>query len=703
MERPTAKLLPISLTAGVVLFVFLLKWLLALVPGLNLIERAELFTYDVRARLALGHRPPLASNLGVVYVDDYSVTRLNQDLGRFRWPWPRSVYGRVIREMKAQGAKVVGIDGLFSESSDEPPQGDLGWRTPDEFMAQEMQTAGNVVIPTTTSDIDAKPPELHKVLELFRTNAWGLGHDGLVGLSPGNSGRLRSVTLFFRERERGAPIWQMAMLMAAREMDLDLKRAEFKPGCVIIPRREGPPLRIPLYANNQVYIDWVITPNHYEDLEFPVAQFYEDAQRRQRGEPVADLLKDRLVLLGFVVTMDRANDWGPTTISPLMPQCLAHVNVLNSLLTGRFIVRAGPRVENLLIAGMAILSALIGWRLRVSWGLAAFVVVIAAYLALAVRLYVSQRYWLPVAAPVGGAFVMGYVCLLSYRAVSERQEARRVRSVFGKMVSPNIFNLLVRQPASALDTYRRNVTIYFADVRGFTHYMEENHARALKLVQGQALQGDAAQSVVEQSVRGSLETVNRYLGDIADVVKEYDGTLDKYIGDCVMAFWGAPVPSELHAVKAVQAAIAVHRALHELNLERLVENERRQKENIERLAAGLSELEPLAVLHVGSALNSGMSTVGFMGSAAHVSNYTVFGREVNIASRLEGVAEADCILATESTFLEVQRHDPDLAATFIRRNAVHLHGITEPVHIYEVPWQPQKKESAEIAESLLHR
>src|SRR5512140_3421207 len=104
MERPTAKLLPISLTAGVVLFVFLLKWLLSLVPGLNLIERAELFTYDVRARLALAHRPPLATNVGVVYVDDYSVSRLNQDLGRFRWPWPRSVYGRIIREMKAQGA-----------------------------------------------------------------------------------------------------------------------------------------------------------------------------------------------------------------------------------------------------------------------------------------------------------------------------------------------------------------------------------------------------------------------------------------------------------------------------------------------------------------------------------------------------------------------------------------------------------------------
>jgi class 3 adenylate cyclase len=103
----------------------------------------------------------------------------------------------------------------------------------------------------------------------------------------------------------------------------------------------------------------------------------------------------------------------------------------------------------------------------------------------------------------------------------------------------------------------------------------------------------------------------------------------------------------------------------------------------------LKELELLPVLRIGSALNSGTVTVGFMGSAVHVSNYTVFGREVNIASRLEGVARADSILATEATYAEVKKYAPDLARSFVLRPAATLQGITSPVSVYEVQWREE--------------
>lgn len=697
MRQPAAQLLPVWLTASVVLVIWSLKAVLSYFPSLNLPERAELFTFDWRTRLALTAPALVASNLAVIYIDESSLAELNQPPGNFRWPWPRSVYGRVVRELKAEGAKAVGIDGFFWDLDNDPKQADLGGLTPDEFFAQQLQTAGNVVLETTTEDLSVRPARLHAVPGLFRTNAWRLGQDGLRAVSHDNSDRLRSVTAFVMNPQTGERLWHMGLLLAARALDLDLDKAVVQPGRILLPARHGPPQMVPLGAQNQIYIDWMIAPQRdVEIIEGPFARYYDDALRRERGEAVPDLFRDRVVLIGYAAAGGRASDWGATPLADSTPLFLSHLNVANSLLTGRFITRASPWTENALIAGLALLSAALGWRLRVSWGVAAFVVVVAGYLALAVWLFVARRYWLPVATPLGGAFVMGYVCLVSYRIVVESQDRRRMRSVFGKMVSPSVFNLLAQQPAAALSSTRRPVTIYFADVRGFTRFLEDSHARTVKQLQGRALgkrlEGDTREAppeeaLVAQGVRESLETVNLYLGEMADVIKAHDGTLDKYIGDCVMAFWGAPVPDERHAVAAVRAAIAVQRAIHARNQERLRENERRQRENIERLSAGQPAQEPLPVLRVGSALNSGVAAVGFMGSAAHLSNYTVFGREVNIASRLEGAAAADRILVTEATFAEVRRHDPALAATFLKIERMNLAGIPEPVQIYEVPWQ----------------
>jgi adenylate cyclase len=693
VERPVAKLLPVCLTAAVIGAIFLIRSGMSRAPALNLAQKVEWFTYDWRARLYLNRRAAVDPELAVIYIDENSIRALNQDLGKFRWPWPRSVYGKVIGELKSQGAAVIGMDAFIWERESDPPESELGGLTPDEFLAQQMAAAGNVVIPTVAEDIRKRPIRLKPVLDLFRTNVWGLAQDGCRDLSPCNSGRLRSVTAFLRDPESKKPVWQLGILMAARMLDLDLSRAVVQPGRILLPSRKGPALEIPVDGQGQFFIPWTIThENSRELVEAPFAAYYAAALQRERGAAVEPSVKGKLVLIGHAASGNRVSDWGATAVAEVMPQCLAHLNVANALLTGRFITPAPPWLENALIAGMAVLSALMGWRLRVSWGVAAFATVVAVYLLVAARLFTGNGYWLPIAAPLGGSFLMGYVCLLSYRVVVERQDQRRVRNVFGKMVSPNIFNLLVKKPASALDSARRNVTIYFADVRGFTRFLEENHTRILKRLKADNPHGRDPEVFVARGVHESLETVNRYLGEIADVVKAHDGTLDKYIGDCVMTFWGAPVPDERHAVAAVRAAIAVHRALHALNLGRLVENERRQQENIRRLSAGEPVLEPLPVLRVGSALNSGAANVGFMGSPVHVSNYTVFGREVNIASRLEAVVEPDCIFITEATFAAVNRFDPKLAATFIKRGSAILPGIAGPVQIYEVPWQPEQGE-----------
>jgi adenylate cyclase len=182
--------------------------------------------------------------------------------------------------------------------------------------------------------------------------------------------------------------------------------------------------------------------------------------------------------------------------------------------------------------------------------------------------------------------------------------------------------------------------------------------------------------------------VNLYLSTIADTIKKNGGTLDKYIGDCVMAFWGAPADEERHAVCCVQAAIEAQRAIYRLNEERRQENGRRERANFERMALGqsLSALRLLDILSVGTGINTGTVDAGLMGSQ-DAQNYTVFGRDVNVASRLEKLAGSGRILIGEATFIELKKHDPALAATCIELPPAEVRGIRDAVKIYDVPWK----------------
>jgi len=206
------------------------------------------------------------------------------------------------------------------------------------------------------------------------------------------------------------------------------------------------------------------------------------------------------------------------------------------------------------------------------------------------------------------------------------------------------------------------------------------------------LTGAAAEAAFDEQARETLATVNLYLGLIANTIIQHDGTLDKFIGDCVMAFWGAPTPNPSHAVACVEAAIEAQRAIYALNCERKVENQKRSAENQARLAAGLPEHPLLPILFLGTGINTGVATVGLMGSAAEAvvrqGSYTVFGREVNLASRLEGLSGRGHIYISDSTYEQLRRHAPAMAETCAALPPVNVKGIRTAVQLYEVPWRP---------------
>jgi class 3 adenylate cyclase len=230
--------------------------------------------------------------------------------------------------------------------------------------------------------------------------------------------------------------------------------------------------------------------------------------------------------------------------------------------------------------------------------------------------------------------------------------------------------------------------VFFADVRGFTELTDTSQERVAEFVRSHRLTEQEAETCFDKQASETLDTVNCYLGLVAEVVIKADGTLDKFIGDCVMAFWGAPTPNPKHALACVRAAIEAQRAVSRLNQQRSAENKKREAENLALVAAGQPAKPLLPILFLGSGINTGMTTVGLMGSAAELQNYTVFGREVNLASRLENASGRGRIFIGQATYEHLLRDDPALAATCVELHLRDLKGFRSAVNAFEVPWRP---------------
>lgn len=484
-------------------------------------------------------------------------------------------------------------------------------------------------------------------------------------------------------------IWNLGLLLAAQQLKLDLDHAEIEPSRILLRGPGALERNIPLDSHGSFYIDWSFKFNDRSRIESEsIVRLIRQNEARDEGQTnFPAKFKGKAVVVGSVGTGSNISDRGATPLEKETVMVSKYWNVANSVVMGRFITRSSYGAELLIILLFGLFSATLTWRLRVLLALGWVLFVALGYLALAVALYVKMRYWLPVFLPVAGGLLLPHFSLISYRVVFEQRERRRIKAVFAKVVSPDVVNELLSAERIALGGARRMLTVLFADVRGFTEFTDVSHANAEEYVRQHRLKAPEAEEYSEGQARECLNTVNLYLSLVADTVKMHTGTLDKYIGDCVMAFWGAPASNEKHALYCVRAAMEAQRAIYAVNQERYAENKRREQENVARISAGQAPRPLLPLLNLGSGINTGKMTVGLMGSDAHILNYTVFGREVNLASRLEGLSRRGEIIISEATY-EALKHDaPELAATCLERPPVTVKGIRQPVKIYEVPWK----------------
>ena len=495
-------------------------------------------------------------------------------------------------------------------------------------------------------------------------------------------------------------IWHMGIVLAAQELKLDLAKAnvELDKGRITIPGPGGVERVIPVDEEGYLYINWRIPAKDPRLTTAPFEALLSLDRMRLMGETNALAeywqtkavdWRNKLVVVGSVATGNDLSDHGATPLEKDTILASEHWNVANSVITGQFVRRSSAAMDYLLIASLGVVAAFLAGFFRSSFGASFWVLMaLVGYVATACVLYTQLRIWIPIVLPVGGGLLLSYSLLLAYLVFFEQGERRRLRSAFTKMVSPDVVAELeqVRSEKLSLDGARRNVTVYFADIRGFTEMTDVNRDKAADYVKEHNLVGERAEAVFDVQARETLDTVNLYLKVIAETVLKHKGTIDKFIGDCVMAFWGAPIPNEHHAVACVRAAIDAQRAVYYLNREREAENKRREAQNVKLAAAGQPLLHLLPILVIGTGINTGVVTAGYMGSEERL-NYTVFGREVNLASRLETVSGRGRIIISEATLAEVIQDDPNLALSCVELKPVNVKGIRTAVKVYEVPWR----------------
>jgi len=489
-------------------------------------------------------------------------------------------------------------------------------------------------------------------------------------------------------------IWHMGIVLAAQQLKLNLAQAvvDLPGGKIVLSGSSGVQRVIPVDENGYFLVDWRLTPNDSRLLRMPIENLLWQNHQRLLGatNELRNDFRGKLVVIGSAAQGNDLTDRGATPLERDTLLVSKHWNVANSIITGQFIRRASLPLELALIIVTGLITALLTLKLRAVTASFATFLFIAGYTAFAFFAFIEFRLWLPLVFPVLGSILVEHVSLVTYRVIFEEREQRRVKTIFSKVVAPEIVNELLQAEKLSLGGAHREITVFFADVRGFTTLTDQMQESVTEFIRQNQVSSVSGEKLFEESARETLETVNQYLALVAEAIKKHGGTLDKYIGDCVMAFWNAPVADEKHALNCVLAAIDAQRAIAELNHQRLAKNVEREFENSGRAAAGLPPKPMLAALQLGTGINTGYVTTGLMGSEEHGFNYTVFGREVNLASRLEGVSGSGRIIISEATYLQLLRDAPALAATCVEMPPVTVKGIKNAVRIYEVPWQQNK-------------
>ena len=489
----------------------------------------------------------------IIGVDEASFTQIGQ-----QWPWPRDLHARLVERLAAEGAAVIAFDMIFSEETS--PAGDGKF-------ARAINGAHNVVL---SAD--------HAYRETAMLRQWIRVDPLPVLLAAGAVSGLTSAVIDGDAVVRRFPdaediFWRRVIQVLQRERPELGLAGEIPNGAMI--RHLGAPHTFPYVSYYQVLAGGdAIPPGFFKDQIVLIG-------RDVRASPEVGSAQSDLFATPFL---------GRSQL--LTPGVEIQATLIENALTGRALAPMGPfRTPGvLMIFALLTLPAL--WRWHPVWSGAWIAALMVATVALSYWLFVDKSQWLPVMATLLTLGLM-YVGMGMLSYFVERRRAGQIKSTFSKYVAKEVVERMVANPDLVrLGGERRELTLLFSDLAGFTSMSEKLPPEVVARV------------------------INLYLTEMTRLIIASGGTVDKFIGDAVMAFWGAPLDDPRHASHGVETAIAMQRAMDRL------------QPQFAEMGAGV------VALRIG--LHSGPAIVGNMGSEDRF-DYTALGDTVNLAARLEGV------------------------------------------------------------------
>lgn len=628
----------INIFIGILLTAFTAGLMLLELSPFETIE-AKLFDYRMKFRGALA--PP--DNIVVAALDEKSLERLG------RWPWGRDKIATLVRNLDEAGAEIIMFDILFTEKEKN-----------DALLARAMEDAGDVILPVAFN-FDSKSAVRDDAFllrsafrsvggqERFRTyppisakgvlvpvasladEAMALGH---INMLADRDGTLRWETMVIEYNRRLYP--SIDLQVAALSLGVPPEAIIVKAGNGIVL---GKKRFVPTNVWGQDLINYYGGANTFRYI--PIADIIDGSVPPAR-------INGKIVLVG-ATNAKGVFDLRVTPFSAEMPGVEKHASVIASILQDRLLRIAPPSTDRLVLVlsglAFAIFISLLIMRFRIIGafsltGISLFLLLFCSY-----ELFVRKGLWINVTYPALN-FLLILTVTTTYDFVVEEKFARRIRGMFSSYVTERVVDELIKNPDMArLGGERREITVLFSDVRSFTTFSEKH----------------APEEVVAR--------LNEYLGEMTAVVLKWEGTLDKFVGDAILAFWGAPMRQEDHAERAVKCAIGMIAKLQEL-----------QKK---------WEAEGKTGLDIGIGINTGEVIVGNIGAEGKKMDYTVIGDHVNLGSRVESLTRKynTHILITEFTFQKIAAavQSGGIGHVSIKGlEKVVVKGKEKPVAVYEL-------------------
>ncbi|WP_310448114.1 adenylate/guanylate cyclase domain-containing protein [Thiobacillus sp.] len=639
------------------LFVLLMA---AHVAGLWVIapmQRAEAWLYDTTLHRTAPSGPD--DRIAIIDIDEASLKSVG------RWPWSRDRMAQLMDQLfDRYGVAAVGFDVVFAEPDSSSGLASLQQLAQHELAAsRDFQTALKQLAPRLDYDArfaqalsgrpvslgyyfipagmgDARsgalpPPSLPQAqgsdapsgyganLALLQNAAQGAGFFNMRADADGTARQMPLLTPYRAGTYLALSTSTLRVAFGAEPVAAGADRSSVAGRHYATPWLEVGGLRVPLGAEGEVYVPY------RAGAPFP----YISAGAVLAGTVAPAQLENRIVLVGS--TAPGLTDLRVTPFSNSFPGVEIHAHLLAGMLDGTTRITPPWANDARLLAVLLLGGLLSVVLLRVSplVGLATVLALLAALAAAYVAAW--SRFWVvPLAAPmltVAGLYVLN----TGYGFFATTRSKRQMTKLFGQYVPPELAAEMSLDPAHyTMEGQSREMSVLFSDIRGFTDFSEKLPPAEL------------------------AEVLNAYLSTMTRIVQQQRGTIDKYIGDAIMAFWNAPVDLSDHASRAVQTALDMQAALPQLNREFATRNWPEVK--------------------IGIGVNTGRMSVGNMGSEFRQS-YTVMGDAVNLGSRLEGITKqyGVGILVTQATV------EADPLHAFMKVDAVRVKGKALPIVIFE--------------------